>query len=88
MDTKCRYSNRKCVGCGECGMNEDFAEYYAIWRTEYKAKLKQHGIVYKQVASKLDISSSYVSLILNGYRCVPNETDILDYALKEILLER
>ena len=57
------------------------------WTGRLIGKMHNHGITLMDVATKLGVTKSYVSMILNGARKPPNARTRLEAAVDEIIRE-
>ena len=58
------------------------------WTGRLIGKMHNHRVTYDQLAEKLGVGKSYLSLILNGKRNPPGAQQRLEAAFNQILEER
>ncbi|MDD3429310.1 MAG: helix-turn-helix transcriptional regulator [Oscillospiraceae bacterium] len=58
------------------------------WTGNLIGKMHNHKISYDDLAKKLNITKSYISMVLNGARKPPNARQRFEAAVAEIIEER
>ena len=60
----------------------------AQWTGELVGKMHNHRITYEELAVSLNVTKSYVSMVLNGARNPANAKERFNAALDELIAEK